>query len=94
MKKKQKNKKVIIIILVCFVCVGYIFIKQQVQIIKYNKVIRENNEKIASEQREIDILNREKQNYKSDEAIEKLARERLGYVMPGEKVYKDKSAQQ
>ncbi len=91
--KKPKKKRIIIISAICFVYVSYVLISQQIQTIKYNKTIKENHEKIVQQQREIDFLAREKQAYKSDEYMERVARERLGYVKPGEKIYKDKSVQ-
>ena len=91
MKKKPNKRKLLLMLSVCIIYVGYILISQQIQMFKFNKQIRTNNEKIVSEQKEIDELNKTKQTYKSDEFIEKMARERLGYVKVGEKVYIDRS---
>jgi len=91
MKKKPNRRKLLLMLSVGIIYVVYILISQQIQMFKFNKQIRTNNEKIVSEQKVIDELNKTKQTYKSDEFIEKMARERLGYVKVGEKVYIDRS---
>lgn len=91
MKFKPKNKKVYLILTVCFLYIGYILINQQIEMFKCNKQIKENDKKIAEQQQQINDLIKAKQNYKSDEFIERIAREKLGYVKAGEKVYIDKA---
>lgn len=56
---------------------------------KYNAEIKANNEKIAQQEKETKKLMQIKEKYNSNEYIEKIAREKLGYVKPGEKIYID-----
>jgi cell division protein FtsL len=70
--------------------VAYVLVSQQIQFYKGNKTFRQNQEKISQRENENNKLAKEKEKYKSDGNIEKLAREKLGYVKPGEKVYIDK----
>lgn len=89
MKIKLGNKKPLLILVGVFYVV-YILISQQVQFYKGNKAFNQNQAKISQREQENNELTEEKETYKSDENIEKLAREKLGYVKPGEKVYIDK----
>jgi len=82
MKRKQKVK--FIIFLLIFVNVCYIFISQQVKMYSINRQI----EQMAQEDKSVLDKNLklkdEVKMSKSDSYIEKLARERLGLIKPGE----------
>ena len=94
MKKKQVNKKFAITI---FIGLGYIFYIlgiQQLQIYKQNKKISENNNSIVKLEQETKDLKKIRDKHNTDEFIEKIAREKLGYVKPGEKIYIDMSKKQ
>lgn len=71
----------------------YTLVTQQIQMYKYKKDIVSNNQKIEQQKKITEDLTRTKETYQSDEYIEKMAREKLGYVKPGEKVYIDKVQQ-
>lgn len=89
MKIKFGNKKPLLILVGVFY-VAYVLISQQIQFYKGNKTFNQNQKKIVQMEKENQELTKEKATYDSDENIEKIAREKLGYVKPGEKVYIDK----
>ena len=91
MKNRLKYKNFLLLLLIGFVYVSYKLGSQQIQIYKFNKEIKANNEVIKQLEKETQSLNKNKERYKSDEFIEKVAREKLGYVKPGERVYIDKT---
>lgn len=93
MKKRVKNKNLLILMTICFIYVSYKLGSQQIQIYKFNKEIKANNNTIIELEKETQTLAKEKERYKTDEFVEKIAREKLGYVKPGEKVYIDKMPQ-
>lgn len=89
MKKKFNNKKPLLILMGA-IYVVYVIIGQQIQFYKGNKIFNQNQDKIVQKEKENKDLIKAQETYKSDENIEKIAREKLGYVKPGEKVYIDK----
>lgn len=91
MKKSLKNKNFSLLLIGAVIYVTYILLSQQVEIYKYNKEINANNQKIVQQEQKTIELSNSKNTYKSDEFIEKLAREKLGYVKPGEKVFIDRA---
>lgn len=92
MKKKFNSKKQMLI-LAGSLFVIYLLANLQIEFYKENKAYKANQEKIIQMEKETQELTKAKQTYNSDENIEKEAREKLGYVKPGEKVYIDKSQQ-
>ena len=82
MKRKQKVKFIIFLLIFMNVC--YIFISQQVKMYSINRQIeqmaQEENSVLSKNQKLKDEVNMSK----SDSYIEKLARERLGLIKPGE----------
>jgi cell division protein DivIC len=56
---------------------------------QYKKEIKNLNEQIKQEEESIKNVKKEIENYKTDEYIEKIARERLKMVKPGEIIYID-----
>lgn len=63
----------------------YTFIEQQVQINKYDSEIEMYTADIENKRELVNYYNNQKGNTKSDEYIENVARESLGYVKPYEK---------
>lgn len=92
MKKFNDKKwfsKLIVLGLVGYV--GYTLLTQQVAFDKYDKEYAYyENKKVEEEYRNQSLLS-EKENINSDQYIEKVAREKLGLVMPNETIYIDAS---
>lgn len=87
---KEKKSKVIPFILVCFVVYfGYTFFSQQSIIYSKNIELKELQDRVKQEQETNVELNKQKEMISGDEYIEKIAREKLGMVKQGEKVYID-----
>lgn len=86
-KKKQKNRILRLFMLVFIVYAGYIFTMQQIDIIKFHKIeaeARMRNQSLAYENTRL----AEQLKATATEAFtEKMAREKLGLVKPGEIVY-------
>ena len=87
MKKRKVNWLKVYIILFLTVYASYILIKQEIEINKYD------NEKLYYME-QIDLANKKHEEYKhyseyvkSEEYIEKIAREKLGMLLPEERVY-------
>ena len=69
---------------------GVAFLTQVVpyrQIIEANQNVTEARERLASLEGENEVLNADVEALETDTEIEKLAREKLGYVRPGEVAY-------
>ena len=92
MKKKNtfRRTKNIFLICVCIYAV-YILAQQQVQINNYHVQAKACEEKIEYEKQVIEKLQSLQEVYKSDQFIESVARDKLGLVKPGEKVFIDAS---
>ena len=67
----------------------YTFIAQQAQINKYDSEIEMYTADIENKRELVNYYNNQKGNTKSDEYIENVARESLGYVKPYEKIFID-----
>ena len=91
MKRKKRNKSVIVRLLVLGVCVYMIAtIAGLWNTLNESKNRLANLEKqYASEKYEIDELKAILESDSDNKIIEKAARERLGYAYPDEKIYKD-----
>ena len=74
-----------------FLYMGYVFCSQQSIIDKLNKDIASCERKIQEQNLESENLTRTIVSMSDDEYIEKVARERLGYVMPTEIIFMDAS---
>lgn len=93
MKKNNNNKWLSKLILLAVIgYVGYTLITQQMTFNKYDKEYAYYENKYFQEQDRNTNLQNEKENINSDEYIEKVAREKLGLVMPNETIYIDASA--
>ena len=89
----KKNKFLIPIFFIALIIWGVVLIRQQKNIIQYQREIKELSAKINVAQ---DELNQSKQNLEeeinksnSPEYIEKVAREKLGMYLQNERVYID-----
>lgn len=90
MSKKKKNIKLGIILLVAFVLYfSYIFVQQQRLIVVKNKDIAEIQRKIEDETLKSEHLKRKMSKVNTDEYLENVAREKLGLVKDGERVFID-----
>ena len=91
MKKKKFNIKFILFML--FVAyVSFTLINQQFTIAKLKKAQQQSINKIEKVNKENEKLKAMIENASSMEYIERMAREQLGLVKPGEKVYINQSA--
>ncbi|WFD10503.1 cell division protein FtsL [Tepidibacter hydrothermalis] len=94
--RKTKKKKFNIYMLIFKVFVlftvcssAYSVINQGMVIREYKKEIKSLKEQIKQEDENIKKVKAEIENYKTDEYIEKIAREKLKMVKPGEIIYID-----
>lgn len=69
--------------------ISYALIQQQSMINNYNKQINELNTSIAAKEEELEDLDNMEKLYRSDENMERIARDRLGLVLPDETVFVD-----
>ena len=68
---------------------AYIFVNQQTQINKYDSQIKMYSADIKVKKNLTEYYNNQKGSINSDEYIENIARESLGYVKPYEKIFID-----
>lgn len=87
--KKEKIRPVMIVLFAFSIYFVYTFIEQQVQINKYDSEIEMYTADIENKRELVNYYNNQKGNTKSDEYIENVARESLGYVKPYEKIFID-----
>ncbi|MDR3119978.1 MAG: septum formation initiator family protein [Clostridiales bacterium] len=83
--------KVLFLLLIAYLSLN--LINQQQLIEKKNGELAEVEAKIAAEEKTSAELAREKSMLMSDESLEKIAREKLGMVKPGERVFVDLNRQ-
>lgn len=87
--KKKKIRPILIVLFAFSIYFVYTFIEQQVQINKYDSEIEMYTADIENKRELVNYYNNQKGNTKSDEYIENVARESLGYVKPYEKIFID-----
>lgn len=87
--KKKKIKMIHIVMLVFSFYFVYTLVDQQIQINKYNSQIETYRADIKSKTELTDYYNKQKGSIQTDEYIENVARETLGYVKPYEKIFVD-----
>jgi len=89
MKKSKSRKKLIRnVLIICIVCfIGGSFFKTFAQIQDYKEQIGTLNGQIADEKSTNKKLNKIKAQIHSDENYKEIARNTLGLVNPGDKVY-------
>lgn len=90
-RKKQKNRILRLFILAFIVYAGYIFTMQQLDIIRFNKIEAETQKKNQSLVQENNRLNEQLKDTLTLKFTEKMAREKLGLVKPGEILYINKN---
>ncbi len=89
-KNKRGKIKFIHIISLAFVLYfAYTMFDQQLQINKYNSQIEMYETDIENKKRLVEYYDSQKTNVDSDEYIENIARDSLGYVKPYEKIFID-----
>ena len=89
-KRVKKKVKFIHIISIAFVVYFvYTLYDQQIQINKYNSQIDMYMADIEAKNKLVEYYSNQKDNIQTDEYIESVARETLGYVKPYEKVFID-----
>lgn len=96
MKKNSKKKKFKIkgIFIMCFIIYAvYALANQQLMIYKLSKVQEQKAQEINSVIEDNEKLKQMIKTSNSDEYIERMAREQLGLVKPGEKIYIDTNMQ-
>jgi len=91
--KKQKENKILFFILLAlvFVCIAYKLIPSQMLYYEYKNECQILEKKISEEKKKLEELKHTLELYQSDEYNERLAREKLGLVKPGEQVFIDAS---
>jgi len=89
MNKRKTSKLGLFVIIGFFVYFAYVFIDQQK--VLYAKEIEMNSiqMKIEEETKLNKELKKQKEMLGSDEYVEKIAREKLGMVKPGERIFVD-----
>jgi cell division protein FtsL len=89
MKKKRNIKKIIWGLV--FIMFGSIFVKQQIILYRLNKQYKHYNEQLQKVKVINSQLKEQLKEAKRPEHVEKLAREKLGLVKPGEILFIDKN---
>ena len=92
MKKMKINIYGVAIISFIIFLIGYTlisFVNQSIQINEYNKNIASIKNEMLKVDEEIKKIKEDINNYKKDEYIEKIAREKLKMAKPGEIIYID-----
>ncbi len=87
--KKKKFKLVHLFVVVFGIYFVYTLVGQQIQINKYDSQIQMYTADIKNKTDLIEYYNKQKNNIQTDEYIESVARETLGYVKPYEKIFID-----
>ncbi len=88
-KKKKKNKVIYLCLFGFLIYFAYTLFQQQLQLDKYNSQIKMYESEIEAKESLVNYYSNEKDNIDSDEYIEQVARDVLGYVKPYEKVFID-----
>lgn len=88
-KKKKKNKVIYLCLFGFLIYFVYTLFQQQLQLDKYNSQIKMYESEIEAKESLVNYYSNEKDNIDSDEYIEQVARDVLGYVKPYEKVFID-----
>lgn len=89
MNKRKKSKLSILLVLGIFAYFAYIMFDQQKVLDAKGSELRNLKVKIEEQARVNEDLEQQKQILNSDENVERMAREKLGMVKQGEKVFVD-----
>lgn len=95
-KKKKVDLKIflrrsLLCVLVLYMC--YLFLAQQFDFARLGKETDVLDSKISEAQETHEALTREMENAETPEYIERVARDKLGYMKPDEKVFIDQKKQ-
>lgn len=88
-KKKRLNIFILILMSGLLVYFGITFIRQQEEILMIQNQMRALEHKIAKEKEIHEELLEQQSIVETDEFVEKIAREKLGMVKEGERIYVD-----
>ncbi len=86
-RKRINTKKLLYLIIALYV--GYILFQQQMYLIACGKEENANLKQIEEQKKITQQLKSQEASYQSDWFIEKMAREKLGMVLPGERIFID-----
>lgn len=89
LKKKSKSKFGYVLLLLFSIYFAYIFAEQQNLIFNKNLEMKNIQTKVLEEKTTNEDLREQEEIISNEEYIEKIAREKLGMVKPGEKVFVD-----
>ncbi|NLL07108.1 MAG: septum formation initiator family protein [Clostridiaceae bacterium] len=89
MNKRKKSRFGILLFLGAIAYLTYLFISQQGVLYAKQAQLESINSKIQAEEENKEKLIRQSEEINSDESIEKIAREKLGMVKHGERVFVD-----
>ena len=84
-KRKIKIKYILFVLIMCYL--GYTFAQQQIMINYNNKEIQNLNEQYSKLEEGNSSLKDQIEFAKSNDYKERMARERIGLIKPGETVY-------
>ncbi len=91
-KKKPRRKVSFIIVLVAILMAGYFIIttiSTRIEIKERKQVLKETEERLDEKEKQNERLQAILEAEDKRDYIEQVARDKLGYVMPGEKVFYD-----
>ena len=89
MRKRKKSKLGLVVLMVIFIYFAYTAAGQQKILYMKDADLKKVQSKIDEETEENDKLKEEQKALDSDEYVEKIAREKLGMVKTGDRVYFD-----
>ena len=89
MSKKKKSRIGLILVVGAFIYISFVFIDQQKLINVKNAEMQSIQNKTEEEKKLSKDLNEQKDLVNSIEYVEKIAREKLGMIKPGEKIFVD-----
>ncbi|MGN1059632.1 MAG: septum formation initiator family protein [Clostridia bacterium] len=98
MDKKKKKVNIRVLLKRCVLCglilyICYLFLAQQFDLSRLSKENDSLDQQIAEAQREHEELSDQKEASGTPEYIERVARDKLGYMKPDEKVFIDAKKQ-
>jgi len=89
LKKAKVNPILKVLFILLIIYLSFTLVSQQQLIVSKDAELSEVEAKIAAEIQLSDELRHEKDTLMSDESLERIARDKLGMVKPGERVFID-----
>ena len=89
MSKRKKSRFGLVLLVLFFIYFAYTAVGQQKLLYMKNVELKKVQSKIDEEKKENEKLKKEQEQLNSDEFVEKTAREKLGMVKKGERVFVD-----